>query len=111
MPFPEGDDGEELQDKIRRRAAKEGIFGSAQSQSPEAIILEQEKTLHVEEKVSAAFQAVDGEPELEEVLEAMLDGYVKPRNLAEKLGVPVTDIYNRMKRLRRRASAIRGSNE
>ena len=55
------------------------------------------------ERVNALFQAVSGEQELEEVLEAIMNGCEpKPRYLAAELGVPVEDINNRLKRLRRR---------
>ena len=56
-------------------------------------------------RVSALFAAVEDEPELQAVLEAIMDGCTpKPRFLAEHLGVPVEQIYNRMRRLQLRAS-------
>ena len=110
IPFPEGEEGEErqdLQDKVEQRAVESGVLGRTRPQSPESIVLEREEAERTAEKVNAIFQAVEGEPELEEVLDAILAGCVRPRDLAEELDVPIREIYNRLRRLRRRASAIR----
>ncbi|KAA3642041.1 MAG: hypothetical protein DWQ07_25950 [Chloroflexi bacterium] len=80
--------------------------------SPEDSIIfhedEQERRDRALYKYSALFYAVEGETELEEVLEAVINGVdLKPRHLAEHLGVPVDNIYNRLKRLRRKALSIK----
>jgi DNA-directed RNA polymerase specialized sigma24 family protein len=47
--------------------------------------------------------AFAGEPELAEVVRVVLDlDLTKPREIAEELGIPVTELQNRKKRLRRR---------
>jgi DNA-directed RNA polymerase specialized sigma24 family protein len=47
--------------------------------------------------------AFAAEPELLEVVHVVLDrGLTKPREIAEALGIPVTEFQNRKKRLRRR---------
>jgi hypothetical protein len=44
---------------------------------------------------------VQHEPELKELVEAVLDlGLVRPAEIADFLGVPVDDIYSRKKKLR-----------
>jgi DNA-directed RNA polymerase specialized sigma24 family protein len=79
----------------------------APSVEPERILIESEDILSAEKKVGALFEAISSEQELEVVVQAVLDGCEpKPRYLAEHLGVPVEDINNRVKRLRRRAFAI-----
>ncbi len=56
------------------------------------------------ERANELFQAVSGEQELEEVLEAVMNGCAHtPRHLAAELDVPIQDINNRLKRIRRRA--------
>lgn len=101
---PEGEDGEELIDRVEYRSFEINNLAAARSSDPERIVLEKEATEELERKVDTLFQAVDGDPELEEVLNAIISGCEpKPRYLAAELGVPVEDIYNRMKRLRRRA--------
>ncbi len=61
----------------------------------------------MERRANMIFNAVSGEPELEEVVEAIINGCEpKPRYLAAEIGVPVEDIYNRRKRIRRRVSKL-----
>lgn len=63
-----------------------------------------EKAALMADRVNELFQAVGGDKELEEVLEAVMHGCeATPRHLAAELGVPKEDINNRLKRLRRRA--------
>jgi len=106
MPLDE-EGGEHLRDKSEHHATEVDILGDMRSLDPETILLEKEKTNHARERVDALFEAVSGEAELEEVLEAVLNGCEpKPRYVAEALGTSVNDINNRLRRLRRRAIAI-----
>ena len=53
---------------------------------------------------AALFAAVADHPELQEVIDAVLEtGDTEPRHLAEHLDLPVSEVNNRLKRLRRRA--------
>lgn len=106
MPLDE-EGGEQFKDKKEHHAIEVDILEGMRSLDPETIFLEKEKTRHERERVDALFEAVSGEAELEEVLEAVLYGCEpKPRYIAEELGTSVEDIYNRLRRLRRRAMAI-----
>jgi DNA-directed RNA polymerase specialized sigma24 family protein len=78
------------------------------SKSPEAILLTKEDEIinerEVSKRISALFKAVKGDQELEELLEEVMNGtFPKPSVLAEELGVEVKNIYNRIKRLKRKA--------
>lgn len=96
---PEGDSLEEL---------VEGPVAS-RSLSPEGILLEKEVDAQMKERADALSQAVNGEPELKAVVNAIRNGCEpKPRYLAAELGVSVKEINYRLKRLRRRA--IKGGN-
>ena len=78
------------------KAERVGIGAASPPPNPEEQLLQAER-------VNTLFQAVSGEQELEEVLEAVMNGCEpKPRYLAAELGVPVENINNRLKRLRRR---------
>lgn len=106
MPLDE-EGGEQLKDKREHHAIEVDILEDMRSLDPETILLEKEKTKHERERVDALFEAVSGEAELEEVLEAVWNGCEpKPRYVAEALGTSVNDINNRLRRLRRRAIAI-----
>jgi len=75
-----------------------------QASDPLEIVLDQETQSQMEQRVTALLRAIDTEPELKEILEIILDGCEpQPRYLALALGVPVPNINNRLKRLRRRA--------
>ncbi len=72
----------------------------AHEQTPEHIILDAEQDAEQTEEMSRTvgqvFEAVEGDTELEELLEVIMGGCEpKPRYLAEKLCVPVDNIYNR----------------
>ncbi len=106
MAFPDKEDGTNSQDKIEQQAVENGILGMTRPLSPETLIIQQEE---VQEKANAAYEAVSGEPELEQLLEAIIDsgGETRPRYLAEWIGTSVKDINNRKKRFLNRMIAIR----
>lgn len=72
--------------------------------NPEAHTQRREELVTATARVTALFGAVADDPELQELIDAVLEiGRTEPRHLATHLGVPVKDVYNRLKRLRRRA--------
>lgn len=80
--------------------------------TPEEVLLEteseEERRKIVLFKYSALFYAVEGDEELEAVIDAVINGCeLKPRFLAQKLNVPVTNINNRLKRLQRKALSMK----
>jgi DNA-directed RNA polymerase specialized sigma24 family protein len=109
VPIPKSEDGEELTDVLVDYASQQDTFGDTLVQDPEQIILRKEAIQRGED---ALFQAAGGDPELEEVLINAFANYdPKPQHLAAAIGVPVEDIYNRLRRLRRRAmKLLRGEN-
>jgi DNA-directed RNA polymerase specialized sigma24 family protein len=79
----------------------------AQSPDPLEIMLEKEAKTQICHQVETLFQAVDEEPKLRDVLECIMNNCEpKARYLADELDVPVEDIYNRLRRLRRCASRL-----
>ena len=72
------------------------------SVDPESVVIAKEDNDIVSESVAAVLEAVDGKPDLEAIVEAILNGCApEPRHLAEELNIEVEEIYNRLKRLRR----------
>lgn len=102
-PMPQTEGGEELTDVVLDSASQQHPRGARFVQDPEEIVLTKEE---IERREDALFQAADGDSELEEVLNTVTACGAKPRHLAAEIGVPVDDIYNRMKRLRRRAMRL-----
>lgn len=77
------------------------------SQDPLEIILEEEAKTQIHQKVKALLQAVSKEPELCELLQIIVDGCEPwPRYIALELDIPVREVDNRVKRLRRCASKL-----
>lgn len=107
VAFPEDEKGEPLTDKIEYPVFEGDVLGRVAPVDPETVTIAEEEIAYAKQKADALFDAVDGERDLEEVVDAILDGCEpKPRYLAETLGVPVQDINNRLRRLRRRATRI-----
>lgn len=79
-------------------------------ETPLEILLGKERRLEAKEQLSALFEEISDDPELEELVEAIWDGCrPEPRFLAEYLSVPVKNINNRNKRLHRRVEKVMGS--
>jgi RNA polymerase sigma factor (sigma-70 family) len=77
------------------------------SPDPLEVVLEEEAKTQIHQKVKALFQAVNEEPELREVLQAIVDGCEPwPRYIALELDISVREVDNRLKRLRRCATKL-----
>lgn len=73
---------------------------AAYTQDPATVVLQRTE---IAEKITAIYEAAEADPELEAIIEAVIDGCEpKPRYLAEELQTTVTDINNRIRKLRRR---------
>ncbi len=99
-PVLKRDDSEDLVDKDESYARRSDS-GTAVSPDPEEMVLQKEE---IQLREEALFRATDGDRELERLLEAVSEcGSCKPQELAAELGIPPQDIYNQLRRLRRRA--------
>ena len=102
--IPDGEEDDELWDRSEFRAPfndPNDLRNSlgVQPPIPEQILLEKE----AEPRISKLFEAVQGEADLEKVIHAIMEVGHKPADVAEHLGLPVTAVNNRLKRLRRLA--------
>ncbi len=72
---------------------------------PEEVLEKWDDMIGASARVSALLSSIGDEPDLQEVVEAVMDGCEStPRHLAQRLDVPVKDINNRLRRLRRRVT-------
>ena len=77
--------------------------------NPEDILLKKET---IDQELQFIFDAVEGDEELELIVLAMQCGCEpKPRFLAEELNIPIKDVYQQVRRLRRRVDSLRAKNE
>lgn len=74
----------------------------ATASNPEEMLLQQEDEARCEELFLIIFDSLEDEPLLQKILECLLDDVEKPADIAEKLSVPVKEIYNARKKLQRR---------
>ena len=101
--FPVGEDGEELGDALEVRAPACDDHGVLPARPPDperAVALR--RLEFADERLDALLDAVKDEHELIAVIEAlMVVGEATPAAIAEHLGLAVSDVNNRLKRLRR----------
>lgn len=78
------------------------LIPDARSTNPEGVLIAQEDQDTVSQSVAAIFEVVDGDSDLHEIAEAITNGCEPyPRYLAEELSLEVTEVNNRLRRLRR----------
>jgi len=109
--FPDGDDGDEWVDRAEFFAPgndSAGILPAPIAPLPDAERIKREG--FADQRLSTLFTAADGTKELQDVLDTiMTEGEWKPSGIAEHLGVPVPEVNNRLKRLRRLADRQQAS--
>lgn len=94
---PEDD---ELTVAVAAQASQVALLSSRPSAEAEVIIKEEQD--NVRNQVDEILTILEDLPELQEIVFAVLDGCEpKPRYLGESLGIPVREVNNRLKRLRR----------
>jgi len=106
-PVSENQDGEELRDKMEFEAAHENYneLISQQPHNPEDHLINLDEQ-EAERRIDNLFKSLAGEKDLMEVLDAILEGETKPKDIADRLKTAVSDINNRLKRIRRQADKI-----
>lgn len=101
------EEGNELTDTTSPTTFTAAAVSSATidlAQDPADVILHQAEHEEIKKKLDPFYEAAAEFPELAEIVEAIMNGCEpKPRFLAEELGVPISEMYNRLKRLRRLA--------
>lgn len=68
---------------------------------PEMALLKKEREQAESSFMESVLKKVEGDSELEMMTLCILDGVWKPREISEKLGIGVAQVYNLKKRLRR----------
>lgn len=98
------DEEDELWDRSEFQAPSNDPHGLLHQRqcTPEQVLLENE----ADARISALFDAVAGEGDLAGVVDAIIEVGPKPADIAEHLTLPVSEINNRLKRLRRLALKV-----
>jgi DNA-directed RNA polymerase specialized sigma24 family protein len=100
-------DGEELRDKMEFEAVHQNYNDllSQQPNDPEEQIVKLDEQ-DAERRVDSLFKLLSDDKDLTDVLESILEGETKPKEIADRLNTSVSDINNRLKRIRRHADKI-----
>lgn len=103
-------DGEELRDKMEFEAVRQNYNDliSQQPSDPGTQIVKSDEQ-EAERRIDSLFKSLSDDKGLTEVLEAILEGETKPKDIADRLKTSVSDINNRLKRIRRHAYKISSS--
>jgi len=106
--FLENGDDHNRDDDSRPSSENLGTRGEIALPSAENELLKAEREREINESIDLIFEAVADDRGVEEIIIAILDGCEpKPRFLAERLGITVAEVNNRVKRLRRKALRTR----
>lgn len=77
------------------------------ARNPEMALLQQEKERHAARVMQLLLEVSQDDPLVLRTIESMRDGCEKPADIATTLGVPVSDVYNAIKRLERKMIRVR----
>lgn len=95
-------DSEDIAEREREEFAALEADPPGRPGNPEEMLERREEVVGASAWVSAVFAFVKDKPELQAVVDAIMEGCVeRPRFLAERLGIPVREVNNRLRRLRR----------
>lgn len=96
---------EEADHTLNSLMIEDGILHNRRPETPEEALIRSE---NIKENADLLLEMSAQDPELEVIWEAVMDGCEpEPRHLAKYLNIPVDDVYNRMKRFRRRVKSLR----
>ncbi|MAE68943.1 MAG: hypothetical protein CME06_00580 [Gemmatimonadetes bacterium] len=99
---PTGPDGAESEERLAIRSAD-----TTESADPEVELIRNEERAHETRRIQELRDAVHDKPELAMIIDAIGRGCgERPRHLAAELSVSVSEINNRLKRLRRVALRV-----
>lgn len=98
---PEPIEVEELMDIASSNEGHTRHLPVESPQNPEAILIRKQNEDEEEAFTDELITKIEGEKDLEEMFLLIMDGYSKPREIAEQMRVDVKQVYNMQKRLRR----------
>jgi RNA polymerase sigma factor (sigma-70 family) len=107
VPIPEEEDGESVEETLDRLRIRHNAAESMQMLSLEELLIGKEKIETAKLRLRQLVSYVRDDHEVREVVCCFLHAFkqgrvIKPRDIAEELEIPIEDVRNRLKRLRRR---------
>jgi RNA polymerase sigma factor (sigma-70 family) len=107
--FPTDETGRDLRDEVIAAVQEDNpILETSRSspfRNPEDKQIESDEERAADMLLDQLYEITSGDPEVQEIIECKMDG-LKPREMAERLGAPITDVRNRIKRLMRYRSQL-----
>jgi DNA-directed RNA polymerase specialized sigma24 family protein len=77
------------------------------ARNPEMALLQEEKKRHEARVMQLLIEVSQDDPLVLRMIQSMQGGCEKPGDIATTLGIPVSDVYNAMKRLERKIVRVR----
>jgi len=96
QPLPEDEDGNIREDIIQE-------WNPNISLNPEEQVLEKEREDRI---VGLMFELADRDPDLKLIIDAMMEGYTKAKEIAESKNMDIKNVYNLIKKFKRRSREL-----
>ena len=111
QPFPETEERQEVEELLDRAdpTSDHAIYLTPPVLNPEETLLEKEKIKGDEATVDLFFEAIKGDKKLEDLASLIMEGYTKPAEIAEQMGIDVKEVNNLQKRFRRKSKEFRNN--
>lgn len=109
--FPVTEDGQEVEELMKKAdpVSENACYSPADPQDPEKILIQKQAIEGDKAAVSALFEVVKGDDQLENLFMLIMDGYLKPSEIAEKMKIDVKEVNNLQKRIRRKYKNLRSN--
>lgn len=109
--FPVTEDDQEREELMKKAdpVSEHACFSPADPQNPEETLIQKQVSERDKAAVSALFEAVKGDDQLENLFMLIMDGYMKPSEIAEEMKIDVKEVNNLQKRLRRKFKKLRSN--
>lgn len=102
--IPTTEDGQEVEELLKKAdpVPEHACYWPTDPQNPEETLIQKQVSEGDKATVSAFFEVVKGDDQLENLFMLIMDGYMKPSEIAEEMKIDVKEVNNLQKRLRRK---------
>lgn len=106
--MPQSEDGEILEEKLNPADPESDTARhlSRPSPNPEQILLRKEQEQAEQKAFDKLMETIKGDDDLETVVLCVMDGMMKPAEIAEATGFEISHVYQLMKKLNRKAAKV-----
>lgn len=109
--FPITEDGQEAEELMKKAdpVSEHACYSPTDPQDPEETLIQKQVMEGDKAAVSALFETVKGDDQLENLFMLIMDGYIKPSEIVEEMKIDVKEVNNLQKRIRRKYKNLRSN--